>query len=106
MGCPSVGWLVRRAVSFCSLFVPLGSIWAILGLVWVTLGRIGHLGLARDSWALALFFLGKPQFFGVPPGYFNVDLACLCTCMFLLCMGVCRGRMLLPIEPCVYCFTN
>ena len=119
--CPALS--VRRLVGpsrclflflFRSAGVTLGSVWVMLGLfwvnlghfgsVWVTLGRIGHLGLARDSWALALFFLGKPQFFGVPPCYFNVDLACLCTCMFLVCMGVCRGRMLLPIEPCVYCF--
>merc|ERR1711895_101997 len=95
--CPSVGWLVRRA----AFFVPfrsvlghfgvclghVGSFWVNLGhfgSVWVTLGRIGHLGLARDSWALALFFWGNPNFFGVPPCYFNVDLACLCTCMFLV----------------------
>merc|ERR1711895_241511 len=100
--CPSVGWLVRRA----AFFGPFRSCWVILGhfgSIWVSLGRFGHLGLARNLWA----FLEKPQiFWGSSVFSFSVDVACLCTCVFPVCMGVCRGNVPMPIEPCVFFYIS
>ena len=97
---PSAGWSVAL-----SLFVPfsfrwghfgvcLGHVGSFLGQFGSFWGRFGSLWVVLVTWVSHVthgrwpcsFFLGKPQFFGVPPVYFNVDLACLCTCMFLACI--------------------
>merc|ERR1711895_177579 len=70
--CPSVGWLVRRAAFFCSVWVTLGTIWVMLGLfgsIWVILGRSGSFWVVLVIWVSHVThgrwpcFLGKPQIF-------------------------------------------
>ena len=101
---------VRRLVSpshcffwsFSFLLGLFGSYWVVLGHFgssWVRLGRFWSSG---SRTRLIGVFRETPNFFGVPPCSFNVDLACLCTCVFHVCMGVCRGNVLMPIEPCVF----